>query len=348
MKKGILFLAPLILFLSITAEGYASVSLPELQNSITKGKSYLKSNINLPGLTLPCYSGLPTSKCLFNGGVSPFVLYFVVAALMPDMSAEEKRRIRYFLKQNEVDGKYYYTKPAPLDLHDTVFAGHVKILLGDKVDVDALNYFYKPKLNAYCSFVSDDDIVPFATLRTADNDTGIHSEVSANLYNLFYKLHMPTKINTQVMKNFQEKEGGWLSYFREGEYYSTYMNMKLLCAVEPHSPAVDKGIQFLLQTQHEDHSWGYPANAYDTALAVLSLDDCRHAGPEAKNGIDYLLKHQDARGYWTYPKPIWLYPLPNHTLLGYDEKHVVTTGIVVMALRGYAVINEKRTAGKSL
>jgi hypothetical protein len=335
IMKQIIFIF-LILF---SLESYSSASSHTLTYSIARAKHYLECNLNQSSLSLPCQSSNSILPCTVNrAGASPFVIYFTVAALMPEMPLEEKDQMLKLLKKDETNGLFSYSKGFPFDTDDFAFAGQTEILFNEKVNLDGLYPFYKPKLNAYSTFLSKRPIVPFTTTLSDYNNYGIHPEVSANLYSLFYKLHQPNKINLKVMKDFQNKNGYWPAYFYSGQYYSTYMNMRVLCALEPHSHAVNNGIQFLLHTQNEDNSWGKPGNSFDTALAILTLVDCHHKGPQAKKGTEYLIKHQYPSGYWSFQKPLWIFirsENPPATWFAYDDNHIVTTGVATMALRKF-------------
>src|SRR5205823_9322725 len=114
----------------------------------------------------------------------------------------------------------------------------------------------------------------------------------------------------------QERDGSW--YGRWGMNY-IYGTWSVLCAlnaagVSPQSPEIRRAVAWLVSIQNSDGGWGETAESYEldyhghasaastasqTAWALLG----RMVAGEVENsavvdGIDYLLRHQDADGLW--------------------------------------------------
>lgn len=134
---------------------------------------------------------------------------------------------------------------------------------------------------------------------------GKDNEVVANiLYGLYlYDYpHLKDRIEKGVncLEERQSKEGYWVSTWYWGNYYGTYISVRIIKAVKPDSPALKKAEDFLINSQNFDGGWGeVGSDPLNTGLALLSLSLLESKEKECYiNSINYLCSTQNKRGYW--------------------------------------------------
>jgi squalene-hopene/tetraprenyl-beta-curcumene cyclase len=122
------------------------------------------------------------------------------------------------------------------------------------------------------------------------------------------------------LRKTQLPDGSW--YGRWGMNY-IYGTWSVLCALnaaglDHGAPAMRKAVDWLLAIQNPDGGWGEdgasykldyrgyeaaPSTASQTAWALIGLMAAGEAGrPAVQSGIDYLLRHQGADGFWDEPR----------------------------------------------
>ncbi len=134
---------------------------------------------------------------------------------------------------------------------------------------------------------------------------GKDNEVLANiLYGLYlYDFpHLKDRIKKGVncLEKRQSKEGCWSSTWYWGNYYGTYVAVRIIKAIKPDSYTLKKAEEFLLSTQNYDGGWGnIGSDPLNTALALLSLALLKSKNLKSFiNGINYLYTKQNKKGYW--------------------------------------------------
>jgi squalene-hopene/tetraprenyl-beta-curcumene cyclase len=114
----------------------------------------------------------------------------------------------------------------------------------------------------------------------------------------------------------QEAEGSWFGRWGVNYVYGTWSALCALNAagVDPASPMVRRGVDWLLKIQNGDGGWGEGCDSYrldysgyepapsassQTAWALLGLmaaGECDH--PAVARGVAWLAAHQDQEGVW--------------------------------------------------
>lgn len=112
-----------------------------------------------------------------------------------------------------------------------------------------------------------------------DYDKSIDLEVIANL--LFALLLFDEKkysksinLGIEFLESNQNPNGGWTSTWYWGDYYGTYICLRLLTKAKAKSKSIDKAKEFLLKDVNFNKTWGYKKSIDDplnTAFALISL-----------------------------------------------------------------------------
>lgn len=320
-----------------------------IENAIHSGRNFLIDRVLNERYLLNCQSNLQSAPCRANSMGEILSGFFIFEALRVGQKIPEnvssKITARLEKEKQGTSENYFwgYSHSAPADADDTCFGLRTLLLLGNKIQINGLNQFYVPTENAYATFTYQN--TPKVELKSASiNNRAIHPEVNANIFQMFQEMHLESKVNYDLIKQYQSADGYWFTYFYPGKYYSTYMNMRVLCAANTGSKEVSKGLQFISSSQHADGSWGTPGNTYETALALNTLMTC-HAkkNPATRKGITYLLQTQQSDGYWKNEQKIWVYTasdIPEIIWSAYDVNHVLTTALAVQALSNYQTAKE--------
>jgi squalene-hopene/tetraprenyl-beta-curcumene cyclase len=124
----------------------------------------------------------------------------------------------------------------------------------------------------------------------------------------------------EFLRRNQEDNGSW--YGRWGMNY-VYGTWSVLCALtaagmSPNAPEIRRAVAWLIAAQNEDGGWGEtgesyrldkpsheraPSTASQTAWALLGLMTAgEERNPAVERGIDYLVRRQDADGFWREPQ----------------------------------------------
>jgi len=120
----------------------------------------------------------------------------------------------------------------------------------------------------------------------------------------------------KYLRNQQETEGCWFGRWGTNYIYGTWSVLTgyEAAGVSRYDPSIVKAVAWLKAKQRGDGGWGegnfsykYPkirgqfntSTAFHTALALLGLLSAGEADcPEVKAGVGYLLKSQQADGFW--------------------------------------------------
>ncbi len=121
-------------------------------------------------------------------------------------------------------------------------------------------------------------IVPATGIPLAEWAAGPDNEVMANL---LYALTLydparfaePIQRGVTYLESQQEADGSWASKWYYGPYYGTFVCLRLSAVARPNSPAINRALDFLWQSQHSDGGWGLDdtSDPLSTSLALLSL-----------------------------------------------------------------------------
>ena len=100
----------------------------------------------------------------------------------------------------------------------------------------------------------------------------------------------------------QNSDGGW--GLGRGNDSNIYITAKVLLTLESladydFGSAVDDGVQWLINQQNSDGSFGLEGSSiYETALAYTAMANIDLSSPGAQNALDYLLANQQGNGSW--------------------------------------------------
>jgi squalene-hopene/tetraprenyl-beta-curcumene cyclase len=161
--------------------------------------------------------------------------------------------------------------------------------------------------------------------------------------NFIYALHLTGnhRYQAQISKSLdyiikhQEPDGHWDSVWYYGDYYGTYVCLRLLTLFgDTFSTTIVKAIEYIRKNQNEDGGFGlssqYKSDPLSTSLAVLAYSSyAKKKDSMMSNAIDYLLSCQLDDGSWPaidFIKPKLLEPYRSQTM---------TTGFVLKAMIQY-------------
>ncbi|VVC76864.1 Squalene--hopene cyclase [Aquicella siphonis] len=345
--KQWLFVITLALFTVKTSA--AAVTPPpaaKVSSSILHAETFIQDKLDQRKYHLSCHA-IGSKPCPVSNSGELLVLNIVYQAMSARLSPSMRQNIAALvnLKRKNTRWLWGYNGSVLIDSDDTSNALLLLLQLGQPVNINDLQVFYKSAENAYTTLVTSADARP-ATFASEANNTGIHPEVNANIFQVFHQLRKDDRINYDLLLKFQSPQGYWEGYFYPGKYYATYLNLKLFCASKRYPSAVSRALDFIAAAQNKDGSWGSPGNAYETALALNSMLVCGYANSTTlMRGIRYLISSQNQYGAWSTDHPIWMYAGHDSPLLiwvAYDHEDVVTTALALQALRHFQKISETR------
>jgi squalene-hopene/tetraprenyl-beta-curcumene cyclase len=135
-------------------------------------------------------------------------------------------------------------------------------------------------------------------------------------YENFSQEHPQVRKALEFIREHQEEDGSWYGRWGVNYIYGTWQVLRGLRALglDMRQPWLLKARDWLESVQREDGGWGERANTYDdpvfkgqgastpsqTAWAVMGLcafDDPHR--PSVENGIEYLIRTQNADGSWS-------------------------------------------------
>ncbi len=132
-----------------------------------------------------------------------------------------------------------------------------------------------------------------------------HPEYRAVIYNCI-----------AFLRNGQENDGSWFGRWGTNYIYGTWSVLSGFesAGVAKNDPSIRKAVTWLKSKQRADGGWGednvsyhktkirglfHTSTAFHTALALLALLSAGEAScPEVRAGVNYLLKNQQADGFW--------------------------------------------------
>lgn len=309
-------------------------SLENIDDSLDLGLIFLKNKIVKENIFLACKS-TDGSFCPVDGQGFPFAVFFIGEAITSELTQIETELILSRLATEERNGLWGYSAEAPVDSDDTAFVLQTFKKLGTPKSIEKIVDFYDEKEKGFTTFKSNVS-VELVFQSSEKNNLHIHPEVNANIYNLLYDSPYVNYINYDLVINSQVPEGYWHSYFYPSNYYSTYQNLKLLSSSKEYGDIKEKAINFLLNSQNSDGSWGNPGNAYETSLALKSLAVLNISNEQFWRGIEFLLNSQNKDGSWENSIVIWSYVFQQNPLVvwqAFDSNMIISTALSISVLK---------------
>jgi len=335
MKKANLLLFFMLFLVGCFLNSGGEKEINDILKSIDKGIKFLKSQLKNEEYFLSC-EATDSSDCPVNNQGKIYSLFFVIDSIQDKLTEGEIEKITQTILSKSRNGLWGYSTNSPVDSDDTAFAIRALNKLSKKTKPEKIFIFYKEKEESFVTFLSNTTNPSLEFEQTVLNNDQIHPEVNTNIYSLLQNTGFESYINYDLIKKSQSKEGYWHSYFYPSEYYSTYLSLNILCAPKKFKNSIEKGIEFITNTQNLDGSWGSPGNAYETSLALNSLATCNIFNNQFKKGIVFLQNNQNINGSWQSPNILWQYYHNQEPLViwkAYDINNIITTSLAVKALK---------------
>ena len=323
----------LCLYFIITHAGAAT---DRLSSSIALAQHFLIQQFEQGHDGLECTT-IGKTRCPVSNTGKTIVGYYIQIALGDKLPASVAKKMLSRLSDERHHPKWLwgYTKGTMSDTDDTAYALQTLLQMKKPVQIRDFHDFLNSQHHAFKTFLNDKKI-GLASLPSEENNDGLHLEVNANIFYLFHLLNHQDMINYDLIIKQQSPNGSWEGYFYPGNYFATFMSMRLLCASQKYQPVIKKGLDFLYQSQHKNGSWGTP---YDTGLALNTLLSCSTANQNViQKGVEYLLGTQEPQGDWSNKNSIWFFVYEEDPLtiwIADDNWHTLTTAINLMVLSLY-------------
>lgn len=342
-KKKVIIISLISIFLLTTTLIIYKILTPNKKTSLEKATIYLKNKINSE---IPYYTKTTTTgdikncaNCTRPNGGHVFYGFFISKAIGNLLTEVEKNKLLTNINIDGSDLWSYNGKEVEKSLNDsddTAFAMRTLEGFNIKYNLYSINYFYNKENKEFVSFKNNEIMKAFPENFKA------HPEVNANIYSLFNETkqdHHSFEINKELIKSGQNEDGSFNSFYYSSKYYPTYMFLDFLCNYknidEELTEVKDKGINFILNTQNTNGSWGKDSgNNFETALALVSLKVCKQNGKQMNDGKNFLTKQQNANGSWTSEnEALWTFsPKENEKWVSYVND-VLSTSLAIMALK---------------
>ncbi len=162
---------------------------------------------------------------------------------------------------------------------------------------------------------------------------GPDNEVVANfIYGLLLlneeKYQNQIDLSTSFLLNNQNPEGFWVSRWYYGNYYGTYVCLRLFSKLDIQNDNTNKAIIFIKNSQNIDGGWGLndKSDPLNTALALLSLLFYESNSKDILKAVTFLKKTQFEDGSWTAVD--FIRPKTNEPY----KSNTITTAYVLKAL----------------
>ena len=319
--------------------------------TVAAGRRFLKEQLRAGNCKLACHGSDGGQRFSHDKG-HLFAGFFVAEALADDLDEVERSLLLMRLISEEADDHWGYSPrayapgvasdPHLVDSDDTAFALRTFRRLGVYRSPKPLLHFFRSRRIWSLSGLSHEQgFVTFSTPHKAslacearpDHNFDIHPEVNANVYLALMDSDEQHYIRSSVVRRSQAEDGSWFSYFYPSKFYGTYMFMDLIERLGGFEDQERRTVQFLLDSQNDDSSWGNPGNPYETALALKALGKRSGGAEAASRGQDYLKETQCEDGSWRYDADVWEFHANKEDIWrSRDANRVITTSLSVDAL----------------
>jgi squalene-hopene/tetraprenyl-beta-curcumene cyclase len=156
----------------------------------------------------------------------------------------------------------------------------------------------------------------------------------------------------RYLREQQEPDGSWFGRWGTNYIYGTWSVLTALAqaGIPADDPAVRRGVEWLIGRQNADGGWGesndsyerpsgsaerYTSTPYQSAWALLGLLAAGAAeSPAVRDGVNYLMRTQQANGLWTDPS----FTAPGFPRVFYLRYHGYSAYFPLWALASYRLL----------
>ena len=292
------------------------LSSERVRASLDRASAFLRTRLRVGAYALTCVGGDGGSRFSDNKG-HVFVAGFMAEALAGSLDEIDRTIILVRILSEENDGQWGFSPPGPrhqapflafhVDADDTAYVIRTLRRLGVNRPPEALVRYHREVEGLFVTFDTSGS-PKLATELSVENNFGAHLEVNANVFLALKDTHLDRLINFELLRDTQEPDGGWRSYFYPSPLFATQLAVDLLADVAGFEPVVERALAFVAASQNADGSWGVEGDAHETALGVTILAGRPSHAAAAARGVEHLLSIQGADGGWASTACIWEFP----------------------------------------
>ena len=327
-----------------------------ISKAISAGSDYLRNKVLSGKYGLSCL-GNDGSPKFSNSKGHLFSLFHIVNALKDEINEIERTIFLMRILSEEYEGAWGYSprgyyrqegyNPFFVDSDDTSFALRTLRALDVYRSNDVLMKFKSTfsydarEYDGFSTFITNHQNRELSSTPSFENNFKIHPEVNANVFHALLNSNYDHLINENLIKFSQNDDGSWASFFYPNPYYATWQFMSLLQEKGIVQSCFDRGINFLVEKQNKNGSWGEMEDTYYTALSINTLSLNKNNTEQINKAVNFLLAKQEENGSWKTSNIIWqFHDQEGDTWSAFDVNAVISSSACVEALKNYLTHNE--------
>jgi hypothetical protein len=286
---------------------------PSAEAAIAKAAGFVRRRLRAGAYGLACIGGDGAPRFSDNKG-HVFVASFIAEAMTGLLDEIDRTIILARILSEENEGRWGFSPPGPhhdarfrvfhVDSDDTAYVIRTLRGLGVNRPPDRLMSFYREAGRLFVTFDAPGAAM-LATEASPDHNLLAHVEVNANVFLALRGTHLERFIDRDMLREAQDEDGFWRSYFYPSPLFGTLLALDLLDGDRASAAATARARSAIAGSQNEDGSWGTDGDPHETALAVAALSGHEAHAAAMRRGVGHLLATIKEDGSWSSPASIW-------------------------------------------